>query len=214
MHTHRSRRLSSTPNYSSSAKWATMLGDTEVVIAGALVPLQSAADGQINAIIPFGLAINTTQGLVVQRGVQLAAPVSIQLAAAQPSIYPVNGPSQLQGQIYIVSPDGSLRLADATNPAAAGDTILVRCAGLGEVSPTVPVGTAAPSSPLSQTVTPVSLTIQGVPAVVASATLAPGEIGVYLIQATVPAGLTAAGDAQVVIAVAGQQSPPVNMAVR
>ena len=104
--------------------------------------------------------------------------------------------------------------ADAANPVAAGDVIIIYCAGLGRVDPPVEAGLAAPPQPLSQTVLPVTLRIGGVQANVFFAGLAPGFSGLYQINAIVPT-VPATGDTvPVVIEVAGQQSPELTMAVR
>ena len=70
--------------------------------------------------------------------------------------------------------------------------MIISCAGLGPVDPPIAAGAAAPSSPLSQTVNTVTVTIGGQPATVVSAALAPDMAGIYQVTATVPAGITPA----------------------
>ena len=76
---------------------------------------------------------------------------------------------------------------------SAGDVATIYCTGLGTVSPTVPEGVAASTTVLSRTTTPVTVTIGGKNAVVNFAGLAPGFVGLYQVNAVVPAGVT--GDA-------------------
>ncbi len=104
-------------------------------------------------------------------------------------------------------------LADAANPGTAGDYIVIYCTGLGEVSPPVKAGTAAPLDHVTQTVNPVSVTIGGVPAQVMFAGLNPGFAGLYQVNAVVPQGVAPGSAVTVSLAEAGQLSPPVTMAV-
>ena len=97
-------------------------------------------------------------------------------------------------------------------PAKAGDSILIRCSGLGAVDP-VDAGTVAPE-PASKTVNPVTVNIGGQDAAVWFAGLLPGTTGTYQIQAKVPSGVAPGDQTPVVITIAGQPSPVVTMAVR
>jgi uncharacterized protein (TIGR03437 family) len=58
------------------------------------------------------------------------------------------------------------------------------------------------------------LTIGGVQAAVSSASLAPGQIGVYVVAATLPLGVPPGNAVPVSISVGGQTSPEVTMAVQ
>ena len=75
-------------------------------------------------------------------------------------------------------------------------------------------GAAAPTSPLSTTVNPVSVTIGGMPAQVMFQGLAPGFAGLYQVNAVVPSGIPPASTVPVTLTVAGQTSSPVTMAVQ
>ncbi|MBZ5607894.1 MAG: hypothetical protein LAP38_06545 [Acidobacteriia bacterium] len=73
-------------------------------------------------------------------------------------------------------------------------------------------GAAAPLDQLLQLVNDIQLTIGGIPAKISFAGLTPGSAGLYQINCEVPDGIPA-GVAQVVITVAGIDSPPVTMSV-
>jgi uncharacterized protein (TIGR03437 family) len=90
--------------------------------------------------------------------------------------------------------------------------VVISCAGLGQVDPPMEAGAAG--SAASQVVNPVTVTIGGQAAVVISATLAPDLVGIYRVTATVPAGITPAPDAPLIVTVAEQASPPVTIAVK
>jgi uncharacterized protein (TIGR03437 family) len=187
----------------------TELANVSASIAGRRMPLYFTSDGQINAIIPYGVTTNTTHQVVVKRGSQIATPEAVIIAAAQPSIFTRN----VGGQGAIV--DGQGRLVDASNPVAAGDAVLIFCEGLGPVNPPVTAGSASPSSPpLSTVIEPVSVTIGGVQATTLFAGLAPGFAGLYQVNAIVPDGVLAGPRVPVVIKVGNNESLPVTIAVR
>src|SRR5689334_3495713 len=52
----------------------TQLGNTQVLITGLLIPLLFVSQLQINAVVPFGLNINTTHQVLVQRGITYSDP--------------------------------------------------------------------------------------------------------------------------------------------
>ena len=188
------------------------LAGTEVTMGGQPLPLLYASDGQVNAQVPYGLAINTQLQLRVVRETLVSVPQSLTVAAAQPAIFTVDESGQGQGAIVNLQN----LLVDATAPATAGDTVVIYCTGLGAVTPPVPEGVPAPSQPLSQT-GGVSVSIGGQLAAVSFAGLSPGYAGLYQINAVVPSGIVTGNAVPVVISVAGQTSPinpPVTMAVK
>ena len=185
------------------------LGNTVVSLGGRVMPLHYAVDGQINAIVPYGLAVNTVHQLVIRRGASYSVPVSVAVAAAQPAIFTEDGSGRGLG--IVLSATGVL--AGPGTPVAAGDVVVIYATGLGAVSPGVPAGHAAPAEPLSHTVDKVLVTIGGVPAEVLFAGLTPGSAGLYQVNARVPAGVPS-GTAAVILAVAGQESPPVTISLR
>ena len=133
------------------------------------------------------------------------------MAAAAPGIFSTDG----QSQGIIEGFDGTnYKLADASNPVTAGQTIVIYCTGLGEVSPSITAGNPTPLSPLSNTVNKVTVTIGGQDAPVAFSGLTPGQTGLYQVNAVVPAGVAPGSQVQVVMTAAGQQSAPVTIAVR
>jgi len=187
---------------------------TEVVLAGRPLPIYYTSEGQVNAMVPFGLEVNTSHQLIVRRGNTLSVPEAVTVAMAQPAVFTVNGLGTGQGHIYRQTAAGELILAAAGNPVTAGDAVVIYCAGLGPVIPVVDAGQAAPRSPLAETANPVTVTIGGRQARVLFAGLAPDLTGLYQINAEVPAGLSGGSDVPVVLMVAGQAGPAVTMAVR
>lgn len=195
--------------------WPTELGGTRVLVGPRIMRLESVGDKQLKGVIPFGLAANSSYSVVVSRGSQLSMPETVTLAEAQPAVFTPDGSGRGQGSIFVVQADGKQVLADAANPAAPGDSIVLYCSGLGPVTPAVPDGAAAPSEPLSQAASDVTLSIGGVTARVLFAGLSPGQSGLYQINAVVPeTAPTGDGRFDLLVTAAGQTSQPVSMVVR
>jgi uncharacterized protein (TIGR03437 family) len=101
----------------------------------------------------------------------------------------------------------------ASNPAAPGETLAIYATGLGAVNIAMASGVAAPSTaPFAMTVSTPMVTIGGVSAYVSFSGLAPGFVGLYQLNVTVPQGL-APGSQQLQISVGGVTSNTAILAV-
>lgn len=206
--------LSQGSNIAPSLPLQTQLGGTQAILAGKALPLNYAGTGQINAIIPFDMPVNTTQQLIVQQGGALSVPEPVVLSPAQPAIFTQDQSGHGLGVIVGYKADGSgAFLIDGSHRVSAGDTLVIYCTGLGPVDQPVAVGNAGPASPLANAVNPVTATIGGQSATVAFAGLAP-QLTVYQVNLVVPLGVTPGTDVPVVLSQAGQQSVPVTIAVQ
>ena len=202
--------LSSGMNPALSLPLATQLGATQVVLGGRQLPLQYAADGQVNAIIPYDVPPNSTQQLIVTNGPELSVPEQVVIASVQPAVFRYLS----FGAIVVYKPDGTHFQVDADHPASAGDAVVIYCAGLGPVDPPVAAGSAAPSNPPAVTTNPVTVTIGGKNAKVFFNGLAGGFAGLYQVNAYVPSGIKPGSAVPLVISVAGFDSAPVSIAVK
>lgn len=180
-----------------------------MTIGGEPAPLLYAGAGQINAVIPFGLPVNTSTQVILRQGDAYTTPVPITLAAANPAIFTTSGSGTGQG--IIIRPDGNY--AQPGTPAQAGDELLIYAAGLGATNPQATAADAATATPLLYAAGTVTLTIGGQPARVDFAGLAPGFAGLYQINAAVPSGVQG-NTLPVVLSVGGQPGPPVTVAVQ
>lgn len=192
----------------------TQLAGAQALIAGRLAPIQYSSSGQINILIPFELTPNSTQQLIVIQGSAYSTPQPLTIASAQPAIFTQDQSGKGAGAITVVKANGTQFSAGAAHPASAGDTLVIYCAGLGEVVPTVTTGSAAPGSPPARVSATVTVTIGGVSAPVAFAGLTPTYAGLYQVNVTVPNGITAGPNVPVVITAAGLSSPPVTVAIQ
>ncbi len=187
----------------------TQIEGTQVLIASEPAPLVMVAPEHIIAQVPFAVNPNSAQQLVVQRGLTQSAPETLAVAPSQPALFTIN--QQGTGQAFVTLGD-TTQVADANHPAKPGETVVLYCAGLGSVTPAVPSGNAAPSQPLSRAAMP-KVSIGGKAGKVLSAWLAPGSVGLYFVKAVVPEGITPSAEVPIVVTAAGQDSPPVTIAV-
>lgn len=192
----------------------TQLAGATLVVAGQSMPLLYASDGQVNALLPFGVPVNTRVQVIATNGSQVSLPEEISIAAAEPGVFQVNAAVNNQGHIYVAHADGTASLAASGSPATAGDEVVIYCSGLGAVNVPVVDGAASPFSPIAFAVNTPTLTIGGVNARVDFAGLTPGFAGLYQINAAVPAGVTPGNQVPLVITSVGQSSASVTMAVR
>jgi len=106
-------------------------------------------------------------------------------------------------------------LVDSSNPAVAGTTVLlIYCTGLGAVTNQPATGSAALSSLLSKTMTTPTVTIGGASADVQFSGLAPGFVGLYQVNAAVPAAAAKGNAVPVLLSIGGVISNTATIAVQ
>ena len=171
------------------------LNGTSVLVAGMLAPLSAVSAEEIDAILPSNLTANTTQQVLVVRGDSYSIPQAISVAPSQPAIF------VLGSQAAVV--DARFNLIGSQNPAKPGDTVVVFAAGLGGTNPPVEAGSVSPASPLAEVANPITATVGGKASHIYYAGLAPGLVGLYQINLTIPADVVASPQTPLVIAAAG-----------
>jgi len=198
----------------SSLPLQTALAGTEVLLGDQPLLLAYAGPTQINAVMPYGTVVNTLQNLTIVNNGASSLPEAVLIAEAQPAVFTQDQSGKGAGVIVVAQPSGARFLNTPAAPATAGDALVIYCSGLGAVNPPVPDGSAAPSSPLSNTANPVTATIGEKPAPVFFAGLAPGFAGLYQVNVTVPQGIASGSSVPVVLTVAGASSAPVTVAIQ
>jgi adhesin/invasin len=186
----------------------TILAGTQVLVNGVAAPLFYVSPKQINFQMPAETVGASVSVVVVSGGINSVS-ASVNIAAAGPGIFTVN--SNGQGQAALLNQDNSVN--SAQNPAAAGSVIQIFATGLGLTNPAIAAGQPGSSSPLDNTVSTPVVTIDGVSAVVGFSGLAPGFVGLYQVNVTVPAG-TASGSATLQIQINGQSSNTATVAIK
>ncbi len=163
------------------------MGNSKVTFNGFTAPVLYANNGQINAVVAYEIAGQTSVQMVVAHDFVAAQGMAVPIQATSPGIFTVteNG----SGQGAILNQNGSLN--STKNPAAAGSTIQIFATGAGVWTPSVEDGLeVATSPPFPAPVATVSLAIAGQSAKVTYVGAAPGLIsGMLQVNAIVPAGL-------------------------
>lgn len=169
----------------------TMLNGTQMFLGGLPMPLLYAGPGQVNALVPQGIAPNATYPLVVMRGTAQSVPVPLTVTELQPGAYTVNTSGSGAG---IVTNALTGILNSASNPAHAGDYLVVYATGLGALvgrdGQSEPSdGAAAPTNIVYSTTAQVTATIGGVNTPVLFSGLTATFAGLYQVNLQVPAGV-------------------------
>jgi uncharacterized protein (TIGR03437 family) len=167
---------------SDSGSVATNLADTQVLFDGVASPMIFASDGQVNAIVPFGMAAATTQVQVQYKG---QASEAFPLTVAPTGIGIFSADSSGAGAAVVLNPDGSLN--SPTNPALPGSVITLWATGAGQLSPAGIDGTVVGTDNLPVTALPVLAQVGGQTADVQYSGGAPGLVeGVIQVNVRIP----------------------------
>lgn len=167
----------------------TSLANVSVTIGGVKAPLYYVSPQQITAIVPYGIDLDSGGGdvVVTNSGVD-SNPVDMGFTNSAPGLFTISqnglGPAAL-----LHTTDYSV--VSASNPAHPGEYLALYLTGLGAVSPAVPDGQAAPSSPLAETTAVPFVSVGGRSATVQFHGLAPGIAGLSQINFRVPLNVTA-----------------------
>ena len=196
----------------STGQLPSTLDGIQVTFGGKAAPLLYGSAGQINAIVPFEVAGQSTVAVAITNtnggSLSLALPVS----AANPSIFSANSSGSGQGAIV----NADLTKNSAANPAARGSVVEIYATGLGATTPASTDGVLTPAMNPPLIAQPVTVTIGGQNAQVMYQGAAPGLVaGVSQINVRVPAGVTPGSALPVTIKIGGVTSVnTVTMAVK
>ena len=193
------------------------LGGVVVSLGVNAVPLYFVSPGQINFLVPYGLATTGALTLTVSQGQLVSNAITLPIARVSPGLFSTNQQGSGQGAIRIANSATIAAPVGAfpdSRPVQTGDVIEIYCTGLGAVSANLLPGAAAPSRPLATTQLQPSVTIGGQTAQVGFSGLAPGTAGLYQVNVTIPKGVTPADAVPVVLTIGGVQSNTVTVAVQ
>jgi uncharacterized protein (TIGR03437 family) len=162
------------------ARLPTTLNGTTVLIGPYSAPLVSLSDGTLAAQLPVELPANSQYPVVVSVNNAISAPDIVTVAPNTPGILATD-----DGHAVAQHPDGNPVTASA--PATPGEVVSIFLSGLGATDRQVASGVPAPAiEPLARITTPTTVTLNGNPVDVGFAGLAPGQVGLYRIDLTVP----------------------------
>jgi uncharacterized protein (TIGR03437 family) len=195
--------LATSPVSATTLPLPTMLGGTIVTVDGVPAPLFYVSPTQINFQHPWESCCADVERVTVTVNGVTSNTVDLFGAAfgGGPAIFSTNATGSGQGAIQIAgtnilaAPTGSIPGAPS-RPVQRGESISIYCVDLGPVSNQPASGQPSPSDPPATTPPsqPFEVRIGGVPAPISFVGLAPGLVGVYQINAQVPAGVPS-GDA-------------------
>jgi uncharacterized protein (TIGR03437 family) len=186
-----------------------------VLVGGIAAPLFGVYGTQINFQVPWQLSGQTQAALTVTSGDLTSAPVMVPLAAQGPGIFLLNPAGQaaveIAGTATIAAAAGTF---PGSRAAQAGvDYITIYCTGLGAVTNQPATGALSSASPLSAASGTVTVSIGGVNAPVTFAGLAPGYLGLYQVNALVPAKAPTGAAVPITIGIGGATSNQATIAV-
>ena len=189
--------------FDSNGKLATTLAGAQVTFNGIAAPLFYASPLQINAQLPTeSTGVDSATVEVTVNG-QTSTPRTVIIGPVSPGIFTVDQNGSGAGAIH----HEDFSLVTSQNPAAPGEIVLILCTGLGPV--TNPPASGAPASldPLSETTTtPLTVTMDGLAAVVLFSGLTPDSVGLYEVNVVVPANTRTANDIPIVLTIGGKDS--------
>ncbi|MGA2770097.1 MAG: IPT/TIG domain-containing protein [Bryobacteraceae bacterium] len=200
----------SAPSQASGAPLPISLSGLSMQFGGKQTPLYYASAGQVNLQVPWEVTGQTQATLTATLGGQTSVAQTVNLAPFAPGIFSMNGQGTGQGAIL----DSQYGLVGSSNPASVGDVIQIYCTGLGAVTNQPPTGFPDSGSPLSETTTTSTVTIGGASAQVLFSGLAPALVGLYQVNAQVPAGITTGPAVPVVVSIGGVASNTVTVAIQ
>jgi uncharacterized protein (TIGR03437 family) len=188
----------------------TLLSCAAVEVNRVRAPLFYAGYGQLNVVVPSGIAAGPAEVRVVLNPSAHAiysSPITVIAASAAPAVFTVDGKraaAQFAGTGTLV---GDPATVTGALPAKPGDMVTLWATGLGDTNPRVEAAAIVPAA--APTVNPVTVLLNGtaLPAEnVLYAGMAPGLMaGVYQINIRIPSGVTA-GDGGVKLMVSGLAS--------
>ncbi len=160
--------------------------------------IQFVSPGQINVQIPWEFQGQTSVQMSVGSNYLYSAYYTVPMAAYSPGLF---------GTIDF----NSASIVTPSNPARRGDTIELFVNGLGPVSTTPASGD--PTAAVSNTLATPTVTLGGVNLPVSFSGLIPPYVGLYQVNATIPANAPT-GMQPLVIGIGGFSSPPTNFPVQ
>jgi uncharacterized protein (TIGR03437 family) len=202
-------------SFGEDGRLVTTLGGASVKVNGIAAPVFYSFPGQVGVQIPFEVEGQDTALVEVTVAGQTSEPRSVFLASAAPGIFTLNQAGTGQGAVLIANSDELAAPAGSipgrnSRPARRGETISIFCTGLGTVNPVLATGQPAEAS---QTPVPATVRIDGLEAAVSYSGTAPGFVGLYQINAVVPAQVAVGDNVPLVVSIGGKQSNMATIAV-
>jgi uncharacterized protein (TIGR03437 family) len=165
-------------------KLATSLAGTQVLFDGIAAPLVYVSAGQTSAIVPYGIAGQSTTQVVVVHNSDRSLPQTLQVAATSPALFTAD--SSGAGPVAALNENGSF---NSQTPAPRASIVVFFGTGEGQTNP------AGVDGQIANTTFPapeasVSVSIGGIPARIRYAGAAPQEVaGLMQFNVEIPLGV-------------------------
>ncbi|MCL4401571.1 MAG: hypothetical protein M1436_02755 [Acidobacteria bacterium] len=161
----------------------TALGESCLSVNGAPVPMLFASSTRINAQLPFN--VDGRAAMVLRTPGGVSDTLNLMILPTAPGVFR-DGTAGTDTGIAMVMRLKDNQLVTPSNPIHPDDQIMIYLTGMGKTSPEVEAGTPAPSDPAAVTLIEPAVTLGGLNLPILYSGLAPGQVGVYQIQAIVP----------------------------
>ncbi|MBZ5596071.1 MAG: hypothetical protein LAP39_27830 [Acidobacteriia bacterium] len=161
----------------------TALGESCLTVNGVPVPMLFASPNQINAQLPVEVEGAATMVLHTPGGT--SNNLDFTIVSAAPSVFRSGVAGPKSGVATVVRAKNN-QLVTPSNPIHRGEAIVIYATGLGRTLPSLATGFAASANPLPVVIEQPDVSLGGHSLPLYYAGLAPGEVGVYQINALVP----------------------------
>jgi uncharacterized protein (TIGR03437 family) len=179
---------------------------------GAPGRLHYVSPGQVNVQVPWEMrGFTTAQMKVSVSGAVQSNIVTVRLNEFSPGIFEYDDPAS--GRRLAAALDETNRTVSGSNPVERGRVVQLYLNGLGPVERPVASGEPASTTDLNRTVQLPEVSIGGRPAAVQFSGLAPGFVGLYQVNAVVPADAPA-GIQPLVVSIGGVSSQTSQLNIR
>jgi uncharacterized protein (TIGR03437 family) len=162
----------------------TALANSCLTVNGLPMPILFVSSNQVNAQMPFEAVGNVTIMLATPGGTSDNYNLVVQTNA--PSIFRVPAPDKTTVPTVFRNDDHELVTASHPIHRKANEALVIYTTGLGVTAPAVASGSPAPKNPLAVALIAPTVTLGGASLPVLYYGLAPGEVGVYQINVSVP----------------------------
>jgi len=182
--------------------------ETAVFFQDTPAPLFYAGPGQINVQVPVDVAPGQSAVVKIMRQGVVSDLATVPVQAEAPGLFTLDGSA-----LIALNQDGSLNSAAA--PAARGSVVTLYATGQGATTPAVATGEPAGIEPLSRVEDgAVEITVDGQPAEVFFAGLAPGFVGLLQLNVRIPATAQAGPARPVELRIRGTAAASATIAVQ
>ena len=176
--------------------WPSTLGDACVTVGNVALPLYRVSATEVLAQLPFGLTGDLP--LVVRSPGGVSNPFTAHVQTFAPAIFRSGQAGDQTGLATVIRQKNG-DFVTFTNPIHPDEVLSIYLTGLSQTSPAAPFGDGAPADPLAATATSPVVTLgnSGLPVLFSG--LVPGEVGVYIINVSVPHGVAGAAQTPLTI---------------